>query len=89
MSDLTRDELRELRNDYSMNEQQIKEYQKLLKDHPTAARSDVLQAYRTSGFDVKSVATRLQANLANNKFLISYDLMPDGSIGNYTETPIE
>ena len=47
--------------------------------------------YRTAGKDANVVRNQLstQKKVSHNKFLVSYDLLPDGTVHNYTETPIE
>ena len=91
MSDLTREEQRRLRSEYSMTEHEIKDYQKLIQEYRSSDREELLQMYRSAGKDASIVREQLSGKkkASHNKFLVSYDLMPDGTVKNYCETPIE
>ena len=73
-----------------MSEQQIRNFAVLVKENQSFKKEELLQAYRSAGFNANEVRQSLNPKRADsNKFLVSYDLMPDGTVANYTETPIE
>ena len=82
MSELSRDDQRRLRNEYSMSDSEIKDYQKLVQEYRSTDKEELLQMYRTAGKDVNAVKSQLsvQKKTQHNKYLISYDLMPDGTV---------
>lgn len=64
----------------------------LQKDFPTKPQLEILAAFRSSGYDGAKVRQHFNphepAHKPANKFLVSYDLMPDGTVVNYQEVAI-
>lgn len=82
MSELSRDDQRRLRSDYSMTDNEIKDFQRLVQEYKSTDKEELLQMYRTAGKDANTVRSQLltQNKAQHNKFLISYDLLPDGTV---------
>lgn len=85
MSGFSKEELRRMRADLAMTSQQIAAFTDLVQDQPPANRESLLQLYQSSGFDIKQVKASLSKH---NKLVVSYKLMPDGTISEYSETPV-
>lgn len=64
----------------------MNELSSLLAEFPNKKKEDILEIYRNAEYNAEKVRQHLKPH---NKFLVSYDLMPDGSVQNYQELPIE
>lgn len=92
MSTLTKQDINSLRDEYSLTPDQIKFFERTLKkysDH--ISKDELLSTYRMFGF----IDSLLEEDL-KNKFSkkteskdvqITYDLLPDGTIHNFTVRP--
>ena len=83
---LTKEEIKNLKSSYNLTQSQINDYIVLLKEHQNKSKDEVLEIYRNFGYDIAEVRKQLTAH---TKFLVSYDLHPDGTVTNYEEVPIE
>ena len=92
MSTLTKQDIASLRDEYTLTSDQIKFFERTLAKYSSQiSKEQLLATYRTFGF----IDSLLEADLAN-KFTkkadskdvqITYDLLPDGTIHNFTVKP--
>jgi len=83
---LTKEDIKNLKNNYNLNQQQINDFTTILKEHQTKSKEDLLEIYRNCEYDIAKARQHLTVH---TKFLVSYDLQPDGTVINYVETPVE
>lgn len=73
-----------MKDEYSLNEHQIKEFSSIIKDNKNMSKETLLGFYRYFGYDPVQLRDHLyKLETRHPKVLVTYDLMPDGTIANY------
>lgn len=85
----TKEDAKRIKSDSNLNQDQLNELSQLLKEFPQSSKDSLLELYCSSGYSAAKVRANLASKQAHTKFLVSYDLHPDGTVQNYQEVPIE
>lgn len=87
MSELTAQELNEIREERNLTHQQLEALQRAVrKYHTHASKEEILNTFRRFGYNCNLFETDLQKRFEQKKekpVKISYDLLPNGRVENF------
>lgn len=79
----SKEDAKRIKSDWNPSQDQLSELSQLLKEFPQSTKESLLEQYYSSGFNAVKVRGSLTLKHNHTKFLVSYDLHPDGTVQNY------